>query len=340
MKRFGISCTGESRRSFPLFFLAAGFLLLCVILSLSFGAEKIAPDEIFRSLTAGGDPAVRRILLHVRIPRLIAALLAGTGLSVSGVLLQTVLANPLASPGIIGVNGGAGLAETFYMVFFPSAVSFFSLAAFLGALAAALLVYGIARNMGASRITLILSGVAISSLMSAGINTLVALHPDAISGLQDFQSGGFSGASAAMLIPAGTVILAGLAAALIFSGELDMLELGEEMSASLGLRVRIYRFFFLTLAAALAGAAVSFAGLLGFVGLIVPHIVRLLLPGGKKRNIIALSALTGPAFLSLCDTAARVVFAPFELPTGILISYLGVPFFLWLLFQDRRKRRD
>ncbi|MDR3345007.1 MAG: iron ABC transporter permease [Oscillospiraceae bacterium] len=355
--------------------LAAGAaLLICAVLSLLIGAVRIPPTELWQSLTQR-DSAAGQILLHVRLPRLFAAALAGAALAVSGVLIQTVLQNPLASPGIIGVNAGAGLGAALFLAFLPGAVLLLPVAAFAGALASVLAVCALARRVNASRITLVLSGVAISALFTAGVNTIAVTHTNIMGALRDFQNGGFAGISAGAVATAAPLILLGLLPALLFAGELDVLGLGEESAASLGLNVRFYRLFFLTLAAVLAGAAVSFAGLLGFVGLMVPHMARRLLSGGKngqrrkappnaesenndlsktcrrsknalaefgggKRTLIALSALMGAAFLLLCDTIARTVFAPHELPTGILIAYLGVPFFLWLLFRERRKRRD
>ncbi len=315
-------------------------LILSAILALGLGPVNFRIRDIIAGLFDGDASTEGRILLHVRLPRLFAAALAGAGLAVAGLIIQTVLANPLASPGIIGVNAGAGLAAAICMALFPGIVRALPFAAFLGALCAVLLVYGIARRAGASRITLILSGVAISSLMTAGINTLITLFPDSLGGIHDFQTGGFSGVSMKLLQPAGTVILTGILASLIFAGELDVLGLGESTALSLGLNVRFYRFLFLTLAAALSGAAVSFAGLLGFVGLIVPHIARLLLKGSGKTELIAVSALAGAALLIFCDTAARTIFAPFELSVGILLAYLGVPFFLWLLLGERRRPHD
>lgn len=329
----------SNKKSAPAILVCTVSLLLAALLALSLGAVHLSLPALFDGLKNTDSPA-GRILLHVRVPRLLAAALAGAGLAVSGVLIQTVLQNPLASPGIIGVNAGAGLSVALCMVLLPGMVLVLPFAAFLGALAAVLLVYGAARRAGASRMTLVLSGVALSSLLTAGINTLVTLYPDIMTGLRDFQNGGFAGVSAGPLLPAGLVILFGLLASLLFAGELDVLGLGEITASSLGLPVRFYRFLFLALAAALAGAAVSFAGLLGFVGLIVPHMARFILRGGGKRPLLLLSALMGAAFLILCDTAARVLFAPFELPVGILIAYLGVPFFLWLLFRERRKRHD
>ncbi len=330
----------NNKRNILIIIACTACLVLAALMALSQGAVRLSLTELLHGLTDGSNETARRILLHVRLPRLLAALLAGAGLSVSGVLIQTVLQNPLASPGIIGVNAGAGLSVALCMALLPSAIAVLPLAAFVGAFAAVMLVYGIARRAGASRITLVLSGVAISSLMTAGINTLATLYPDIMSGLRDFQNGGLSGVSTGRLTPAALVIMLGIAASLTLAGELDVLGLGETTAASLGLHVRLYRFLFLTLAAALAGAAVSFAGLLGFVGLIVPHMARFVLGGGGKRVLIALSSLMGATFLVLCDTAARTIFSPFELPVGILVAYLGVPFFLWLLLRERRKRHD
>lgn len=330
----------ERKKSSAVLLLCLLALLVSALLSLGLGAVRIGIPELFAGFGQGGESVESRILLHIRIPRLVASVLAGAALAVCGAVLQTVLANPLASPGIIGVNAGAGLAQVLFLVLLPGMTVFLPFASFLGALGTVLLVYGIARKAGASRITLILSGVAISSLMTAGINTLTTLFPDLLSDLHDFQTGGFSHVSLPLLLPAGLVIVLGIFAALFFSGELELLSLGESTALSLGLNVRLYRFGFLVLAAALSGAAVSFAGLLSFVGLIVPHAARLLLRGGSRRVLIAACALMGAAFLVLCDTASRTLFAPFELPVGILIAYLGVPFFLWLLFGERRKRHD
>lgn len=324
-------------KSFAVIGVCLVILILSALLSLCLGAADLSLTQVVRGIFEGDASSAGRILFHVRLPRLFAAALSGMGLAVSGVIIQTVLNNPLASPGILGVNAGAGLFTAAFAVLLPHAVMLMPLAAFIGALATVLLVYGIAKKAGASKMTLILSGVAIGSLMTAGINTITTLYPDVLIGMHDFQTGGFAGVNPQILFPAGVFIIIGTLAAVALGGELDVLGLGESSALSLGLNVRFYRFLFLMLAAALAGAAVSFAGLLGFVGLIVPHISRMLIKG-SRRLILCASALIGASFLILCDTAARTVFAPFELPVGILISFFGVPFFLWILFRERRHR--
>jgi iron complex transport system permease protein len=329
----------EHRRSVLVVLACALFLAVAALCSLGIGAVPLSARGVWAGLLAGDASTAGRILYHVRLPRLFAAALAGAGLSASGLIIQTVLTNPLAGPGILGVNAGAGFFVVLCAVFMPYTAWTSPFAAFFGALCTVLLVYGIARKAGATRMTLILSGVAVASLMTAGMNAVIKLFPDVLPGVYDFQVGGFAGLSASLLLPAGLCIAAGLLLAFVFGAELDILGLGESTALSLGLNVTAFRFIFLVLAAVLAGAAVSFAGLLGFVGLIIPHVARLLTAGGS-RLLLLVSALFGAGFLIVCDTVARSAFAPFELPVGILISFLGAPFFLWLLLRGRGRRHD
>ena len=211
------------------------------------------------------------------------------------------------------------------------------IAAFLGALGASLVVYGVAVKTGASRISLILAGVAISRLFSAGIDTLTIVYPDEIIGSAGFMVGSFSGVTLQMMYPALLLIGAGLLLSLIFSYDLNILALGDTTAAALGMRVAQSRFGFLLLSALLAGAAVSFSGLVGFIGLMVPHICRKLF-GAEYRRLIPCSAMVGASFALLCDVLGKLLFAPFEVPVGIVLAFLGCPFFLFLLFQKGRSR--
>lgn len=319
--------------------------LLCVLtagsalLSLGIGSVSLSPGQILNALT-GRDTtsAAARIVLYTRLPRTCAALLAGAALAVAGAVIQTVLNNPLASPGIIGVNSGAGLAVALVCAAVPTAQQYTPFVAFLGALAGVLLVTGLAQSTGASRMTLVLAGVAISNLFSAGIDAAVTLVPEALNGVTDFRIGGFSGVTMTRLAPAAGLILVSLLLVLFLSRELDILALGSETAQSLGLAVKPVRFALLVLAAALAGAAVSFAGLLSFVGLIVPHAMRRL-AGEESFPLLISSALGGAFFVTVCDLLSRVLFAPFELPVGILLAFAGAPFFLWLLFRQKGGHR-
>ena len=309
--------------------------LTACVLSLGLGSVTLGPGEVVGALLSADTASTAGRIVHfVRLPRLCAALLCGAALAVSGMVIQTVLHNPLASPGVIGVNSSAGLAVALICAIAPSAQAFSPLAAFLGALAGVGLVVGIAQSTGASRMTLVLAGVAVSNLLGACIDAVVTLVPEALTGITDFRIGGFTGVTMEALAPAAGMILPGIIAVLLLSREMDVLSLGEELAQSLGLRVRPVRFVLLMLAALLAGAAVSFAGLVGFVGLIVPHAMRRLV-GEESLPLAAGSALGGACFVTVCDLLARTLFAPYELPVGIVLSFAGGPFFLWLLLRRR-----
>jgi iron complex transport system permease protein len=190
-------------------------------------------------------------------------------------------------------------------------------------------------KINASKITIILTGVAIGSILTAGINTMKEFFPDVMVGSSNYMMGGLSYVTKDSLHFAGVYIILGLIFSLVFSGEMNVLSLGEDSAHSLGMNVKAYRFVLLITAAVLAGAAVSFAGLLGFVGLMVPHCVRLFVGEDHKKVIVA-CIFAGAIFVTACDLLARLLFAPFELPVGIIMSFLGGPFFLWLLLTKRR----
>ena len=323
------------RRRFATLAALAALTLLAAAGSLAFGAVPIPLGEVLAVLAGRGGDVQSRIVLLARLPRLCGCLLAGAALACAGVIIQGVLNNPLAAPNIIGVNSGAGLATALCCAAAPRAAHLTPAAAFLGALAGVMLVLFIAERAGAARITLVLAGVALSSMFSAGIDGVLTFFPDALNGYTDFRIGGVRNLSMARLVPAFWVILPALLAALSLSNELDLLLLGRETAQSLGLPARRLRLVLLMLAAALAGAAVSFAGLLGFVGLLAPHIMRRLL-GEDSFFLLAASALGGALLLTACDLAARLLFAPYEVPLGVVLSLTGGPFFIWLLLRQRR----
>ena len=317
---------------------AALACVLAAIASLCLGAAGLSPRELLDAILGGADSVAGRIFWYVRLPRTAACLLAGAALSVAGCVIQNVLCNPLASPNIIGVNAGAGLAVTVCGALGLLSDWALAGAAFAGAFLAVLAVSAAARLVGASRTTVILAGVAVNATLGAVSDTVTSLVPEAgvLSG--DFRVGGFGAVTTARLIPAGILILVALGAVLLLTNELEILSLGEDTARSLGLNAGRMRTVFLALAAVLCGAAVSFAGLLGFVGLIVPHAVRRF-AGTECRRLLPLAALWGAAFVTVCDLAARLAFRPKELPVGILLSALGGPFFLYLLWKRRRGER-
>lgn len=327
------------KRRIKIIFAAGIFLLLLSSLAGIFlGAVGLSPVQILADIAQSGLSKSERILLYVRLPRVLGTILAGAALAVSGAIIQAVLGNPIAAPNIIGVNAGAGFFTVLCLAAFPNFLNILPAAAFLGAFAAVMLVYGIAKKTGASKMTLVLSGVAVSSLMNAASDTVITLFPDVLTGFSSFRAGSVSGLSLAKISPAWIYILVGIIAAFLLSHDLDILSLGDKTAQSLGLNVSLMRFIFLAIAALLAGAAVSFSGLIGFVGLVVPHIVRRLSGTSENRVIIPLCAIFGGAFVNVCDIASRTIFAPYELPLGICISYIGAPFFIYLLIRKKGGR--
>ena len=317
----------------------AGLVLLVALLNLCLGAEPVPLGSVLRVLTGQESGTVAfRILRYVRLPRVCACLLAGAALAVSGTIIQGVLSNALAAPSTIGVNAGAGLAVALCCAVAPTALKLVPLAAMAGAFLGVMTVLLIARRTGASKITLVLAGVAVSSIFSAGIDAVVTFVPEALNGYSDFRIGGFSGVSMTRLLPALWPAILSFAASLSLHNEMDVLLLGKEQAQSLGLPAERLRVTLLGLAAVLAGAAVSVGGLVGFVGLIVPHIMRTLV-GEESGPLLVSSALGGAALLGGCDLLGRMLFAPYEIPVGIVMSLAGGPFFIWLL-QRRGRLRD
>lgn len=323
--------------------IAVLFAVLCILLSasflcaLAFGSTPLdllrGIGDLLRGDTSSPDG---RILLYIRLPRACAAVLAGAALAVAGVIIQAVLHNPMAAPNVIGVNSGAGLGAVLMLAVFPSALRLLPLAAFVGAMVTCLCIYAISARTGADRMTVTLVGIAVASLLNAAINTVKILYPDSVYDADSFMIGGFSGVTFSRLFPAGMIILGGLLVACFFAWEMDVLALGDDTAKSLGVNVKRVQLLLLLLACALAGGAVSFSGLLGFVGLLVPHLARRFV-GENHRILVPVSALGGAVLVLVCDMISRVLFAPYELPVGILLSFVGGPFFIFLILAGRKR---
>lgn len=337
--RFCMRCCMMVKRGRTVFALCGALLLPLCLLSLSAGVSSVGLGDFLRAIALGEiTEKAARVLWHVRLPRLLAALLAGASLSLAGVILQEVLINPLAAPSVIGVNAGAGLFTLAALVLFPAFPRVTPVAAFLGALFSALLVYGLARFAGLSKTTIVLAGVAVSSLLGAFMDAIVTFVPDALGSRSAFSIGGFSSVSMAKLEFALPFCLVGMTVALLLQRELSILSMGDEVARSLGLRVNGYRLLFLTAAAMLAGGAISFSGLLSFIGLITPHVARRLI-GRDTAYLMPVSMTLGALLLAACDLMARTLFAPYELPVGVILSFVGAPFFLRLLIKRKRSNR-
>lgn len=318
------------------FLLAAASLVLGVTL----GSSQITPSAFFEAWIKGDvTSAAYRIVVHSRLPRVLGALLAGSSLAVCGSILQAVLQNPLASPSVIGVNNGAGLLVLLCSALLPARTSLLPLAAFLGALLTALAVFALAMGKHVSRVTLVLTGIAVSSILGAGMNCIMILYPDAYIGASTFLVGGLSAVTLKSLEAPVWYIFIGFFLAMMLRREMNIISLGSDTARSLGMSVGRTRFLLVLTAAILAGAAVSFAGLISFVGLIIPHGFRFLI-GNDNRYLVPSCMFAGGAFVILCDLVSRTAFAPYEVPVGILLSFLGGPFFIYLIIRSRRKVND
>ena len=321
-------------------YLAASILCVAATLcSICIGATQLTLSELWEAFCngMGVDNVSGNIFWYIRLPRTAACLFAGAGFAVSGTVIQGVLANKLASPGIIGVNAGAGLAVTICCACGTISGWMIAGSSFAGALLAVLFISFSAQKMNASRTTVILGGVAVNSFLNAASEAITTLVPEAGVMSRDFRVGGFSSVSHIRLVPAGILIFLALLIVFSLHNELDLMNLGEETAQGLGLSVKKMRTIFLILAALLAGASVSFAGLLGFVGLIVPHMVRRIV-GSESKKMLPLCAMFGAAFVTICDVFSRILFAPYEVPVGILMSFIGGPFFIWLLLKKKGGR--
>ncbi|UKS25529.1 iron ABC transporter permease [Paenibacillus sp. HWE-109] len=307
----------------------AFFALLGIGLSLICGAVNITISDVLHSLF-GGQSTYHDIIWNIRLPRTIVAALVGISLSLSGALLQGVMRNSMADPHIIGVSSGAGLFGIGILILFPAYAYLLTPVAFVGAIGAALLIYLMAWRGGVNPLRVILAGVAVSALLNSGISALLTLYSDRVGGALIFMVGGLSARSwphVYILLP---YTLIGTLLAVIGSQRLNIMALGEEQAKGLGLRVESHRLYFTVIATLLAASTVSVVGLLGFVGMIVPHSARLLI-GSDYRWLLPACVLLSVGVLTISDTVARIIFAPMELPVGIVMGVLGAPFFLYLV---------
>lgn len=323
-----------------------GMLMVAIVLATAIGSVSLPLGEVVRALasrlagsTLGGSADT--IIWQIRVPRVLTAAMVGGALSTAGAVFQGLLRNPMADPYIIGTSGGAALGATIALMV-PIQVSLFgftfvSIAAFAGALGAVLLVYNVARVGPRTPVTtLLLTGFALSSVLAAIMSFLMFISNNALRRIILWTMGGMSGTGwlqLAVVIPA---ILVALGITYALAPDLNAFLLGDEQAASLGVNVERRKLTLLGLGSWLTAAAVSVSGLVGFVGLVVPHVVRLVL-GPDHRLLLPASTLVGGVFLVLADLLARSLMSPAELPVGIITALVGGPFFIYLLRKARRE---
>ncbi|KUJ71069.1 iron ABC transporter permease [Thiomicrospira sp. WB1] len=317
-------------------------------LSLSVGAMSVPTQDLLQVLMGQASDAQTQILLfEIRVPRLLLGLLVGAALAISGAAMQGLFRNPLADPGLVGVSSGAALAAVTVIVLgqtflaqWTQALGYFALplAAFLGGLVVTWLIYLISTRNGRTDVALmLLSGIAINAIAGALTGVLTYVADDAqLRTLTFWTMGSIASASWTDLAMVALPIVVTLGLFPLYARGLNAFLMGENVSAHIGIAVKRLKWVTITLTALAVGAAVSVSGVIGFVGLVAPHIVRLIL-GPDHRWVLPGSALMGAALVVASDMLARSLIAPAELPIGIIMSALGGPFFLWLLIQRRSR---
>jgi iron complex transport system permease protein len=323
-------------------------LVGAVLLAVGVGAVWISPSTTLRlvawKLGIAGRPAgvpqsLEIILFELRIPRVLLAVVVGAALAAAGTVFQALFRNPLADPAIIGVSSGAALGAVAAMLVTGGFAGGLVVpaAAFVGALAAGALVYRIARVGPAVQVaTLLLAGIAVAALISAVMALILTYSGERIRSIYFWLLGGLAARSWESLGASAPIAALGVAAALGTAGHLNLVALGEERAAQLGLEVERFKRIALATGALLTGAAVAVAGVVGFVGLMTPHLLRLFL-GADHRRLLPASVLGGAVLMVLADLAARTVRSPEEIPVGAVTALLGGPFFLYLLRRQRRE---
>lgn len=307
-------------------------LLACLMWSITLGAADLSPRTVYAALFAFDGSFNHLIIQTVRLPRVLAGALVGAALAVSGALMQGLTRNPLADSGILGINAGAAFAVVLGVTLLDNPpLSTYAIFAFIGAGSAAVLVYtlGSVGGGGVSPLRLTLAGVILSAFVSSFTTALLIQDQETLDKIRFWTAGSLAGRDMSLLTQAAPYIFAGLVGAMLISRQVTTLSLGEDVAAGLGQNTLWVKALAAVIVVLLAGGAVALAGPIGFVGLIVPHVVRFLV-GADYRWILPYSALVGAMLVTVGDVAARLVIRPQELPVGVMMALLGAPFFIGL----------
>ncbi|MDN5277030.1 MAG: cobalamin transport system permease protein [Clostridiales bacterium] len=318
------------------FLIAFLAFILMAVFSISAGAVDMPLRKILDVFLGKGDEASRTIILALRLPRVIEAAVVGMGLSVAGAFFQGLLRNPMADPYVLGISSGAVLGATIAIVLGFGILGLNAMA-FIASLMTVFFVYAISKVGGRiSMTTMLLAGIAVSAFMSAVISLMMLLNHGELSRIIFWTMGGFNLTSWEDVMFSVPVIAIGSFALYTFSRDVNAILTGEEVAEHLGVNTELVKKVVLALGSLVTATAVSVGGVIGFVGLIVPHISRLMV-GADNRVLVPFSAIFGATFLLFADVVARVILKPVEVPIGIITAAFGGPFFLYLLIKNRRK---
>ncbi|MDR1131519.1 MAG: iron chelate uptake ABC transporter family permease subunit [Oscillospiraceae bacterium] len=319
------------------FIACAGLLLICAALSLSLGSRQVTLAEIIGGVTKNAGFTMGELVVHQRIPRTVFGLVAGCALAMSGTLMQAVTRNPLADPGILGVNTGAALAIVVGIAFFGigSLVQYMAFA-LLGASVTAVFVYAVGSlgYGGATPVKLALAGTATSAALSSLVSLILLPRSTSMDAFRFWQSGGIGGATFGGIASIAPLIVIGAALGICAVGSLNALALGDDAAAGLGVKTARTRLLGAVAGVLLCGATTALAGPIGFIGLVAPHIVRLI-AGPDLRYVLPLSAVAGASVLLLADTAGRVIGSPGEIEAGLVSAFVGAPILVFIAVRSK-----
>lgn len=343
----------KPKRLIGIVIILIGILILSIGIATSLGSANIPMGQCYQILvskivgvnrwidTREIKEVYQTIILQVRLPRILMAGLVGCGLSVVGAAFQGLFRNPLADPHILGVSSGAALGATFAILsgisFQFLGLGFIGICAFFGALITVFLVYTISSIAGRGQITgILLTGTAISTMLTSIISLLMTLNRDQLETVYMWTLGSFSSATWSKI--RFLVIFVGIGVVIIFcfARDLNVLLTGEDSAQSLGTNIHQVKLILIIVSSFLVGACVSVSGIIGFVGLLIPHCTRLLV-GPNYKRLLPISCFSGAIFMILCDTIARTIISPSELPVGVITAIFGAPYFIFLLYYNQKK---
>lgn len=307
-------------------------LILSSLIAIGLGSVSFNPLDTLKTIIGYGDTTSAVILWDIRIPRVFLALIVGANFAVSGALLQAIVQNPLADPGVTGVSSGAAVAALFIMLVKPEASALVPIVAIVGGLIAAIMVYAMAwqKVLGFQPVRIILSGVAVNAIFGGGIGLLSLLYSDRLPAAIQWMNGSLAGKDMADVMLILPYSIAGWIVALLCIRKINILRLGEQTAHNLGQNMNQVRLLLSFLAVFLAAISVSMVGLVGFVGLVVPHISRMII-GSDFRFHLPFTILLGAIILLVADMIGRSLFGAIQIPAGIIMAMIGGPYFLYLM---------
>lgn len=320
------------------FLILLALFVITVLVAIRIGSVSVAYKDIWNAITTD-EGGIAGIIRNIRLPRIFMAIMIGANLAVSGVLLQGVMKNPLADPGITGISAGASVVVMIVMLYFPRAAASMPLFGFLGGVMACLVIYGLAWKKGLSAMRIVLAGVAVNSILGGVTSMIQLMNSENLTGVLNWLNGELGNKSWEQVKYVAVYSVVGIVFAFLLGRSCDLLALGDKNTRSLGYNPNILRLLISAVAVLLAGISTAYVGVIGFIGLIVPHISRMLM-GSEHKRLIPFAALMGSTILLAADTIGRTIIAPYEIPVGVITTVFGGPFFLYLLRKDSKGYGD